>query len=266
MKVVVLGANGFIGKLLTQSLVNKGYNVIPVVRATLDLTKYTDVKKFLHTTNPYAVINCTIPGSRNKIDNLEANDVDIHLKIFLNFFNNQQCFEKFFSIGSGAEFDRSCDIDHAHESDVVYCNPIDNYGYLKNTISRISLGNDKFYNLRIFGCFDPSEANDRLFKKLFTESVINLDDRYFDFISVKDFCTIVDFYLNNKVIYRDVNCVYEHKTKISKLLEDFIFTFDLKTQIVINKEQTYNYTGNSGRLDILQIPLDGMIKSIGNYK
>lgn len=265
-KVVILGANGFLGRILTESLHNNGFLVVPVVRNNLDLTDFSAVKKFLYNIKPYAVINCTIPGGRNKIDNLDQNDVDIHLKIFLNFFNNAQYFEKFFSIGSGAEFDRNVDINQAHETDILIRNPIDNYGYLKNTVARISMGHEKFYNLRIFGCFDSSESPDRLFKRVFTSPSVVVDDRYFDFISAKDFCTIVNYYLNNKVIYRDVNCVYAQKKKISSILDDFIFTFNLKTQIIITEGPKLNYTGNSGRLDVLGLPLDGIIKSIENYK
>ena len=266
MKVVVLGAAGFIGNLFTRELLTYGYEVIPITRKDLDITKFEEVKQFLHTTNPYAVVNCTIPNGRSKIDNLDQSDVDNHLSIFLNFYNLSEYFEKFITIGSGAEFDRSHDITGANELDILQVMPSDTYGRLKNLISRISMEHDKFYTLRVFGCFDSSESSDRLFSKLFTQLSIEIDDREFDFISVRDLCTVLRYYLNNTVVNRDVNCVYSVKKQISEIINEFVCYYKLPIQVNIRSTNNLNYSGNSSRLDLLKLPLDNLTKSIENYK
>lgn len=266
MKVLVLGAAGFIGNLFTNDLLKYGYEVIPITRQDLNITNFNEVQQFLHKTNPYAVINCTIPSGRSKIDNLDQSDVDNHLSIFLNFYNLSEYFEKFITIGSGAEFNRSHDITNASELDILNVRPLDNYGRLKNLISRISIGHNKFYTLRVFGCFDPSESADRLFSKLFTQQSVAIDDREFDFISVHDLCTVLRYYLNNTVIYRDVNCVYSVKKQISEIVNEFVYYHKLPIQVNIRSTNNLNYSGNSSRLDLLKLPLDNLTNSIENYK
>ena len=265
MKVVVLGAAGFIGNLFTRELLTYGYEVIPITRKDLDITKFEEVKQFLHTTNPYAVVNCTIPNGRSKIDNLDQSDVDNHLSIFLNFYNLSEYFEKFITIGSGAEFDRSHDITGANELDILQVMPSDTYGRLKNLISRISLGNEKFYTLRVFGCFDPSESSDRPFSKLFTQQSIDINDKEFDFISGHDLCTILCYYLNNTVINRDINCVYSVKKQISEIVNEFVYYYKLPIRINIKTAQQFNYTGNGTRLENCNITLEGITPTLQRY-
>jgi dTDP-4-dehydrorhamnose reductase len=265
MKVVILGAGGFLGSNILKNLLIKGFDVVPVLRQDLDLTNFNNVSRFLHATKPDIVINCVIPGGRNKIDNLDQSDFDEHLKIFLNFYNLSHYFKKFFSIGSGAEFDRSTEIFDAHETNILTCDPIDIYGKLKNTTARISMQDPKFYTLRIFGCFDKTESANRLFSKIQNSNEITIDDRCFDFISVKDFCTVLRHFINTDTIYRDVNCVYNDKRKLSDIANLFIKTHDLHTRIIINTTQNLSYSGNGGRLEIMNLPLDGLVKSIKEY-
>lgn len=265
MKIMVLGANGFIGRNIVTNLSIHGYEVVPITRSDATLSNFAEVAQLLNKHKVYAVINCAIPGGRNKIDNLDQSDFDEHLNIFLNFYNLSFLFQKFISIGSGAEFDRRRDIFNAHESDIFMYTPVDLYGHLKNTIARISAQHSKFYNLRLFGCFDKLEDPNRFFKKIKKSSVFEVDDRYFDFISIKDFCTIVRYYLNNDVIYRDINCVYKDKLKLSQLASKFVIQHKLSTIITAKSEDNLNYIGNSSRLEILKLPLDGLIKGIAEY-
>lgn len=265
MKVVVLGAAGFIGKLFTNNLLAKGYDVVPVTREHLNISNFQEVKKFLVNIKPYAVVNCTIPRGRNNIDDLDQGHIDNHLSIFLNFYNLSEYFEKFITIGSGAEFDRSSDITNAHEVDILQSRPLDNYGRLKNLISRISLGNEKFYTLRVFGCFDPSESSDRLFSKLFTQQSIDINDKEFDFISGHDLCTILCYYLNNTVINRDINCVYSVKKQISEIVNEFVYYYKLPIRINIKTAQQFNYTGNGTRLENCNITLEGITPTLQRY-
>ena len=265
MKIVVLGAAGFIGKLFTNDLSIRGYEVVPVTRKDLDITSFEEVKQFLDKTKPYAVVNCTIPSGRSKIDNLDQGNVDEHLQIFLNFYNLSHYFEKFITIGSGAEFNRLNDINNANELDILQVMPSDNYGRLKNLISRIAMGHDKFYTLRVFGCFDPSEPSDRLFSKLFTQQSINIDDKEFDFISGRDLCTVLRYYLNNTVVYRDVNCVYAVKKQISELINEFVCYHKLPIQINIKTTKNFNYTGNGTRLANCSVTLEGITATVAKY-
>lgn len=265
MKVLVLGASGFLGRNITTNLRKSGYDVTPICRNDVDLSDFTEVFNLLHKYKVDNVINCTIPSGRDRINNISQEDFDEHFRIFLNFYNLSQLFQKFISIGSGAEFDRECDIFNANESDILSAVPIDLYGKLKNTIARISSQHPKFYNLRMFGCFDKSENDSRFFKKLSNGGDIIIQDKYFDFISVDDFCIVLDYCLNNDVMYKDINCVYTLKTTLTQIAAMFKEIHKTPINIIVESTKNLNYTGNGGRLDSMKLPLKGLINSIKDY-
>jgi len=263
-KVLILGANGFIGKYLVNNI--HGVNIVPITRDDVDLNDYFSVMNLLIKENPYAVINCAMPGEKSKIDNLDSNDVKNILGIFLNFYNLKGLFTKYINIGSGAEFDRETDIDCRCENSIADQVPSDNYGYVKNVIARLCMDNPKFVTLRLFGCFDKSEHADRLFAKLMRNESIDVIDKDFDFFSAEDFCRVVIYCLNSKLLYKDLNCVYAEKLRLSEVLNKFIDIHRLTAQVNIVDVSRTNYTGAANRLTIENIKLAGLEQSIRNYK
>ena len=256
--VAVLGANGFLGKIIKERL-SKKYLIFSVSRNTLDITNYKQVSDWLENLKPYAVINCATAGGKERISDQSLDDVQNNLSIFLNFYNSSQYFEKFINVGSGAEFDKSKNINLANELDILTAEPKDSYGYSKNTISRLCLLNEKFYTLRLFGCFDNSEPDFRLFKKFLNGKVTALEDKKFDYFSAKDYCTVVDYVLNNNLTDRDINCVYQKKYYLSEILSQL-------GTVNVTSTSPINYTGNGSKLAQLDIELEGLQKAIKDYK
>jgi dTDP-4-dehydrorhamnose reductase len=267
MKVAVLGANGYLGRFLCRSLRIDQYDVLPITRATIDLSDYSAVKNWLKINRPESVINCATSINISNVRDNEINYEDLrnNINIFLNFYNNDNLFNKFVNIGSGAEFDKRNNITESNESDILTAQPIDSYGYSKNLISRLVLTNDKFYTLRLFGCFDVTEPPIRLFHKLKTETTINLEDKQFDYFSAQDFYKVVTHYLNNHNLHRDINCVYKEKLSLSDVIR--IFKYYHNTSSVINITGVgKNYTGNGSKLSETNIELKGLVNSIKEYK
>jgi|688.fasta_scaffold268518_2 nucleoside-diphosphate-sugar epimerase len=259
MKIAVLGAGGFLGKIICEYLRSNGHTVFAVTRRELTLTDYLSVQKWLEQTLPDAVVNCATSGGKQRMGDALLDDVQNNLTIFLNFYNNSQYFDKFINVGSGAEFDHSANIDLAKEDHILNVFPKDGYGYAKNTISRLCLEHSKFYTLRLFGCFDSSDPDFRLFKKFLNNDPLDLVDRKFDYFSAQDFCQVIDHYLNNQVEYRDINCVYKDKLYLSEILNKF-------KPVEILKKSNNNYTGDGSRLAKLKLKLNGLDKSIKEYK
>ena len=257
MKVAILGAGGYLGTFITTFLTQKEYDVVPVTRQQLNLTDFAAVTNWLMMSKLDCVINCAT-ASNISLENKSYNDVLNNLNIFQNFYNNSDLFGKFINIGSGAEFDRTRSIDNAAEEDILTAQPQDSYGFSKNIISRLSKQNDKFYTLRLFGCFYSSEPDFRLFKKVINGREVKIIDRQFDYISGQDFCTVLDHYLNNSVEYNDINCVYQEKVKLSH-------TLSMIRPVNIVEESSINYTGNGDKLAKLDLNLLGLVKSIENY-
>jgi dTDP-4-dehydrorhamnose reductase len=258
MKIAILGAGGFLGKFIYGYLKSQDYNVYPITRSDLNLTNFYSVTRWLEDLEPDAVINCATAKNIGVEDKV-YDDILNNISIFLNFYNNSQYFKKFINIGSGAEFDRTTNINRAHEVDVLLADPKDSYGFSKNIISRLSMKNEKFYTLRLFGCFHPTEPAFRLFNRVANGETVNIIDRQFDYFSAQDFCTVLEHYLNNQIYYRDINCVYEEKLYLSQVLRKI-------GPIKVTDESPLNYTGDGKRLAGLNLSLLGLEGSIKEYK
>lgn len=266
MKVVVLGANGYLGALITKYLSSKKfYSVIPITRNDLNLEDFNLVSNWLTKTEPHTIINCAVSGGQLKVNEIVYSDLRNNLNIFLNFYNNSHLFEKFINIGSGSEFNSNFSIDNAKEEDVLSASPTETYAYSKNIISRLSFDRDKFYTLRLFGCFDKSEPNFRLLKKFISTESFEFQNRKFDYISSKDFLIVLEYYLTNKPLYKDINCVYNNKIWLSDILETFKRLHRIPTNLKIAGINILNYTGSSTKLDSLDLPLNGLEKSLDLY-
>jgi dTDP-4-dehydrorhamnose reductase len=258
MKIAVLGANGFIGKVICNHFESRGHKVHALTRSNIDLTDFTAVTAWLKTAQPDSVVNCATAMNTDVQDTLYA-DIQNNLDIFLNFYNNSKYFNKFINVGSGAEFDRSTNIENALETDLVFAKPKDSYGFSKNMISRLVLEHDKFYTLRLFGCFHRSEPNFRLFKRVANGETVSIIDKQFDYFSAQDFCTVLEYYVNNQEEHKDINCVYKEKLYLSQVL--------LKIRpVAIIGQDPLNYTGNGDRLASLNLPLLGLEESIKENK
>lgn len=258
MKVAVLGSNGFLGKFITSQLTIKGYDVYPITRKDVDLTNFIEVARWLEKVKPYAIVNCATAANIS-IDTCSYSDVQNNLNIFLNFYNNSANFDKFINIGSGAEFDRRTNISNVKEFEVILAHPVDSYGYSKNLMARLSIQHDKFFTLRLFGCFHPTEPDFRLFNQVSTGNKVKVIDRQFDYFSARDFLVVLEHYLNNKEYFKDVNCVYEEKLYLSQVLNKI-------KPIEITGTSELNYTGNGLILAGLNLPLLGLEESIKEYK
>ena len=258
MKVAILGSNGFLGKFITGQLCDKGYEIYPITRTDIDLTDCVSVTRWLENVEPYAIINCAT-APRIGIDVCSYDDIQNNLNIFLNFYNNGQTFTKFINVGSGAEFDRRYDINCAKECNVLAAYPKDSYGYSKNVMSRLGMLHEKFYTLRLFGCFHPTEPGFRLFNRVARGENVKVADRQFDYFSARDFLVVLEHYLNKKVYIKDVNCVYEEKLYLSQVLNKI-------RPVEVIGENLLNYTGDGHNLAGLNLPLLGLDESIEEYK
>lgn len=259
-KVSVIGSSGFLGNFISNNL--KEFEIIRITRNNLDLLNFKSVRKWLEETNPDVIINCAIAGGNNRTSDLnKANlsDAQNNLVAFLNFYNNSDLVKKYINIGSGAEFDVRNNIDCFEESQIFNHIPDESYGFSKNIISRLIYEKSQYYTIRLFGCFDSTEAETRLFKKVLNKKIENYLDRKFDYISAKDFLKVLKHFILNDNLPKDINCVYSEKKKLSEILSFF------KTEVISTDIDNRNYTGDSKNIQSLNINFDGLEKGIEEY-
>lgn len=261
-RVAVVGANGFVGQHVCWHLSKKAV-VTPVTRQTLDLHNAEHVRSFLKNGQFDVVILATMSYG----DQSNVYDAWNLLGSFVNFYHNSDLFGRLINLGSGAELDRSRDINLATEAQLFDHMPKDSYGFGLNIKARMCHERDNFYNLRIFGCFGHSEKDTRLFKRFLASDTFYLDnDRYCDYTSIQDLYRIIEYYVfANDDMPADVNCVYKDKFKISDILTKFIEINNLTNRFEIRSVCDNNYTGSSDMLSQLPIELLGLEHGIKHY-
>lgn len=263
MKIGVLGANGFIGSHLVKDL-SKDHVVVPVTRQTLDMLDFGQVKSFLEQQQ----FDIIIYSVAVEINNITIDDARNNLGIFMNFYGNRTLFKKFINLASGGEFDKSVDNFCTKETAIFDRMPKGSYGFSLNVKSRLCLETPHFYNLRIFNCFGSGEKSTRLFPRLLscTDTFSISDNRYFDFFSIQDLCTVVRSFVDNDHQLKDVNCVYKEKYRVDEVVAKFIAIKNLKCNFAVTTDSENNYTGSHENLYSLNLELLGLEQGFKDYE
>ena len=244
MKVIVIGAGGFIGSYLTKRLTEK-YQVLPVYTDTFDVLDQPTVKTILETLKPDCVINCLSFGGYDLSSN-SSEYFSKNMTLFWNFFSNQEHFGKYINIGSGIE-------------KVVTPNYNGSYAFSKREISKIIRTSDKFLNYYLYGCFGNHEKDNRLLKRFLAseDTFVIKDDRYFDYISIQDFYKFIEYELDGKrekeTTFKEIDCVYDKKMLISDFLTMFCDINNIRKNFVIESTSNINYTGRGPNLNGLHL-------------
>ena len=196
MKVLITGANGYIGKSLYNALKDK-YEVTTITRKEVDLINNSSVSLFFLGEKYDVIIHCAVVGgSRLQQDSWSV--MDSNLQMYYNLLANKNHFNKFLHFGSGAE---------------TYM-PKKPYGYSKKVIAKSILNQNNFYNLKIFGLFDENELDTRFIKanikRYISKEPIHIhQDKIMDFFYMGDLIKVVEYYINEQKPPKEYDCVYE---------------------------------------------------------
>jgi nucleoside-diphosphate-sugar epimerase len=195
MKILITGANGYIGKLLYDALKDK-YEVATITRDKCDLTNSKDVNFYFLDTWFDVVIHCAVKGGSRLIED-KWDVMDTNLTMYYNLLANKDHFKKFIHFGSGAE---------------TYI-PSEPYGYSKKVIAKSILHQDNFYNIKIFGVFDENELDTRFIKanirRYINKEPIKINEvKFMDFFYMQDLIKVIEYYINEENPPKEFDCVY----------------------------------------------------------
>ena len=200
MRILITGANGYVGKSLYNALKNK-YDVTAITRNSFDLTDSIAMSKFFQSRYPFdIVLHCAVAGATNPRD--ENWDIaDSNLIMYYNLLKFKQYYSKLIHFGSGAE---------THL-------PSTPYGYSKKVIAKSILNQDNFYNIKIFGVFDENELDTRFIKAnikryINKESIKINEVKFMDFFYMQDLIKVIEYYINEEKPPKEFDCVYSENS------------------------------------------------------
>jgi len=252
MKILITGGNGYIAKSLKKFL-EKKYNIISVTRNDFDLTDLNKTSNWFKNTYYDIVIHTAIVGG-NRLKNDDDLIYSQNIQMFNNLESNKHHFNKLISFGSGAEI---------FHGDTPYAN---SKRFIANKISQ----NVNFYNLRIFAVFDENELESRFIKAnllryIKLEPMIIYSEKIIDFFYMQDLCNLVDFYIKNNNLAKELNCSYSKKYCLTEIT-NFINTLNNHTVSIKYEDKTkLDFYCDVSNLPINTIGLEkGIINTYNN--
>ena len=267
MKILITGGNGFVGRNLVKAL-EKDYDVFSPTSSQLDLTDEKSVEEYLRNKFFDVVIHCAIKGGRRNVED-SAFTLQDNLKMFFNLMNNRSRFDRFINFASGADFDKTKNINMMHHN-LEESYPIRPYDMSKNIISRVLKDCQRCYNFRIYGVFGIDEAEDRFvtsnIKRYKNQESIKIhQNRYWDFFYIKDLVNIVKYYIDNPKydLDNEMDLVYQDLLSLKDIAETINNLDRHKVKIKIdNNTRDLDYLGNKNYGINLSIELIGLKKGL----
>jgi len=236
MKILITGGNGYIAKSLYNVLKDK-YDITLITRHNFDLTSFKDMNDFFQGKYFDIIIHCAVEGgSRLKIDSYK--DMDANLIMYYNLLQHKSHYNKLLHFNSGAETNA----------------PDSPYGLSKRIISKSISEIENFYNLKIFAVFDENEWDTRFIKSnikryINKESIIINQDKWMDFFYMKDLVSLIEFYILNNDLPKEIDCSYSNLYKLSDVANIINNLSEYKVYINIeNKEMAPSYCGKANTM------------------
>jgi len=269
LNILITGANGFLGKHFKEHYSGGEHKVYSLGRQQLDVTSEKAVEEFFLNNNIDIVLHTAVKGGRRENPDTLDDFID-NMLMFRNLSRHSGQYKLMINFGSGAEFDRSRQIENMREDEIYNRWPSDYYGQSKNLITREINKHNNIINLRLFGCFGPHELSSRFVKNSINRLMEGLPilihkDMEMDFISIGDVLKTVDFLIKNpdRCLYKDLNLCYKNKVNLSDIAY-LILNLTGASNGVILKERSkaLSYSGDPRRFLSLGIKTDGLNKGI----
>lgn len=263
-KILLTGGSGFIGRNIIDFYKNsREYEVVAPSSKELNCIDQEVVYKYLADNKFDYVFNFAVYG--DGIDKTKDPNkmLEYNLRMYLNFSEHSDLYERMIYLGSGAEYNKAFPICYVKESEIGTNIPTDQYGLMKYSVNKMIEKSDNIYNFRLFGIFGKYETWERRFisniccKSLFDLPLSLRQNVYFDYLYIDDFLRILDSFLHIKnPKFHTYNVVSGKRIDLLSLCKTLNRITGKENRIIVCKDGFGNeYTASNERL-LNEIPID----------
>lgn len=276
-RILLTGATGFIGRNILPIL-RERYDVLSPSRALLNLKSSDAIERYITQEKIDVILHCANP---NPVVNALSDHADTFFEDSLRMFSclahaSRLC-ERMIFLGSGAEYDKRRDISHFAEQEIGKRMPADSYGLAKYLMNAIASGSENIYNMRVFGCYGPSDHGSKFITHainccLKRQPVTVRQDCLFDYMHVFDAAKLAALLIDGSPRFHDYNCCSGTRVRLSEIAAEVCRQLGNPLPIeLLSPGDNLEYTGDNGRLlsefgDISFIPLSEGISMQINYQ
>ena len=260
-RVLVTGSTGFVGRN-TRDYLETVCDLYAPSRAELNLLEEDSVRDYIAKNRIEVVLNLANPNPVKNVLDKQNTMFEDSMRIFLNLYRAQDCYEMMYTLGSGAEYDKSKDAVQGTEEEELRSLPYDSYGLTKYLANSLIAQSIKQCNLRIFGCYGPTDHESKFITHairccLRNEDITIRQDCYFDYMHVYDLGKIMGFFIDHTPRYRSYNVCTGTRVRLSEIAGKVKTMMGSDSKIVLlNDGYNKEYTGSNQRL----------LKEMGDYK
>ena len=253
-RILMTGSTGFIGQNVLPLLQNNQFDIYAPTRAELNLKSESEVARclkdgkfdtILHLANP-------TPG-KNSLDSASTM-TDDSLRIFLNLYNHSDLYGKMIYSGSGAEFDKSQDIDMITEPECFRSVPKDSYGLAKMAMNHMAIKSSNIYNFRIFGCYGPGDHESKFITHCIRSVLSGVPitirkDCYFDYLHVFDLARFLEWGIESDMKMHDYNVTTASPILLSEIARLVVDSMGADNPVqLLSEERNLTYTADNTRI------------------
>ena len=227
MNILLLGSSGFIGRNFKEYISRFGqYRLYAPSSSQLNLLHESEVEDHLKQLRPDVVVHAAV--CRNpKYFPMAApiSELEQDLRMFYNLEKYSDFYGKMIYFGSGAEYDKACDIRSVTEDDNKNGVPKTNYGLAKYIVGKTIEQSRNIYNMRVFGLFGKYENWRTTFisgaccKALKGLPITIRQNTCFDYLDIDDFCPVIKWFIDETPKYHTYNVCSGRKIDLLTIAE-----------------------------------------------